>query len=62
LVKVVWNLTEPLPKRKANKEATVKPIGKEQLNEIGKILVVAWGGFIQTPVVLEKHLKPRNGR
>ena len=47
LVKVVWSLTGPLPKRRINEEAEVKPIGKEQLIEIGRILVVTWGGFIK---------------
>ena len=46
-MKVVWSLTGPLPKRRINEEAEVKPIGKEQLIEIGRILVVTWGGFIK---------------
>jgi len=58
LVRIVWDLTKPLPRRRKNRSVAVKPIGEGQLKEVGKILVVTWGGFIKTPEVSEGYLKP----
>jgi GNAT superfamily N-acetyltransferase len=58
LVKVVWDLSRPLPRRRVNEKVTVKPVGREQLIDIGKILVVTWKGFIENPESSERYLKP----
>jgi hypothetical protein len=44
-VKVVWDLMKPFPKLRINEKVVVKPVGKNDLTEVGKILVVTWGGF-----------------
>jgi len=58
-VKVVWDLTKPLPDRKSNEEVVVKPVGKDQLREIGKIQMVTWGGFVKDPEATVKWLGPK---
>ena len=58
LIKVVWDLTKPLPKQRANRRVLVKPVGRDQLEEVGKILVRTWGGFIQNPRVTIDYLGP----
>jgi len=58
LVKVVWDLTQPLPERRMNGKVVVKPIKKDQLREVGKILVVTWGGFIKDPETTVRYVGP----
>ena len=58
LVKVVWDLTKSLPKRRVNENVVVKPIKRDQLREVGKILVVTWGGFIKDPSATVRRLEP----
>jgi GNAT superfamily N-acetyltransferase len=58
LVKVVWDLTRPLPRRRVNERVTIEPVGREQLIDIGKILVVTWKGFIKNPESSERYLRP----
>lgn len=55
---MVWDLTKPLPKRRANTQAVVRPVGKDQLREMGKILVRTWGGFIQDPQTTVTYIGP----
>jgi len=58
LVTVVWDLTEPLPERRANEKVVVKPIAKEQLREMGKIMVVTWGGLVKSPESAGRYVRP----
>ncbi|MDH5448913.1 MAG: GNAT family N-acetyltransferase [Candidatus Bathyarchaeota archaeon] len=58
-VKVVWNLTKPLPDLRMNEETVVKPVEKSQLAEVGKILVITWGGFIKNPETTVKWVGPK---
>ena len=58
MVTIVWDLTELQPEKLVNKEVVIKPISKEQLEEVGKILVVTWGGFIKSPEVTERRVGP----
>jgi len=58
-VKVIWDLTKPLPRLKTNKKITVKPVGKNHLIEVGKILVITWGGFIKNPETTVKWVSPK---
>jgi GNAT superfamily N-acetyltransferase len=58
LVKIVWDLNKPLPKRRVNEKVTMKPINKNQLIEVGKILVVTWGGFIKDPETTVRYVGP----
>lgn len=58
-VKVVWDLTKQLPDRRANEEVVVKPVGKDQLREVGKIQVVTWGGFVKDAEATVKWLGPK---
>jgi 8-oxo-dGTP pyrophosphatase MutT (NUDIX family) len=58
LIKVVWDLTETLPKRRINNQVVVKPITRDQLQEVGKILVVTWGGFIKEPETTVNYVGP----
>ena len=57
-MKVVWDLTEPLPKRRVNDEVVVKPIKRDRLREVGEILVVTWGGSIKDPETTVKWVGP----
>lgn len=57
-MKVVWDLTNPLPKRKVNDKVVVNPVGRDQLREVGTILVVTWGGFIKDPDTTAKRVGP----
>jgi GNAT superfamily N-acetyltransferase len=58
-VKVIWDLTKPLPRLKTNKRIAVKPVGKNQLTDVGKILVITWGGFIKDPQTTVKWVSPK---
>lgn len=58
-VKVVWDLTKPLPNLRTNEKVVVKTVGKSQLTEVGKILVVTWGGFIKDPETTVKWVGPK---
>jgi len=58
LVTVVWDLKKPLMKRRANQDVAVKPVSKKQLIEIGRILVVTWGGFVKSPESAERYITP----
>lgn len=58
MTKIVWNLNKPLPKKSVNKKIVVKPVSEEQLIEVGKILVITWGGFINSPDVTVKRVGP----
>ena len=58
-VRVIWDLTKPFPDLKMNKEVVVKPVGKTQLTEVGKILVITWGGFIKDPDTTVKWVGPK---
>ena len=55
---IVWDLTKPLPKRPINKWVVIKPAREDELIEIGKILVVTWGGFIKNPETTERRVGP----
>jgi len=55
-MKVVWDLTRPLPKRRINDEVDIRPIRKGQLRQVGEILVVTWGGFIKNPETTVKYV------
>ncbi len=58
MVTVIWDLTQPLPKRPINKSVAIKPAHENELIEMGKILVVTWGGFIKKPEVTERRVGP----
>jgi len=58
MVTIVWDLTKPLPRRRINEEAVLKPVSTEHLKEVGKILVVTWGGFIKSPETTERRVGP----
>ena len=58
MTKVVWDLKKPLPKKSINEKIVVKPASEEQLREVGKILVITWGGFIKSPDVTVKRVWP----
>jgi GNAT superfamily N-acetyltransferase len=58
MTKIVWDLKEPIPKKPFNKKIVVKPVLEEQLMEVGKILVITWGGFIRSPDVTVKRVGP----
>jgi GNAT superfamily N-acetyltransferase len=57
-MKVVWDLTRPLPKRRINNEVDIRPIKKGQLRQVGEILVVTWGGFIKDPETTVRYVGP----
>ena len=57
-MKVVWDLSKPLPKRRVNDKVVVKPIKRDQLGEVGEILVSTWGGFIKDPETTVKWVGP----
>ena len=58
MTKVVWDLKKPLPRKSINKKIVVNPASEEQLREVGKILVITWGGFIKSPDVTVKRVGP----
>jgi len=58
MVTIIWDLTQPLPKRPVNRLVTIRPAQKNELIEMGKILVVTWGGFIKNPKVTERRVGP----
>ncbi|MDI6904076.1 MAG: hypothetical protein QMD13_01080 [Candidatus Bathyarchaeia archaeon] len=53
-IKVIWDLTKSLPNLRINEKVVVKAAGKNQLTEVGKILVITWGGFIKDPETIVK--------
>jgi len=55
---IVWDLTKPLPRLRINEDVVVKPVSTDHLKEVGKILVVTWGGFIKSPETTERRLEP----
>jgi GNAT superfamily N-acetyltransferase len=57
-IKVIWDLTKPLPDRRGNPEVEIKPIGRGQLGEMGRILVETWGGFIEDPQTTIDYVGP----
>jgi GNAT superfamily N-acetyltransferase len=58
-IKVVWDLTKPLPSLRVNEKVVVKAVEKNQLKEVGKILVITWGGFIKDPETTVKWVGPK---
>lgn len=58
MTKIVWDLKKPLPKKSVNKKIVVKPVSERQLMEVGKILVITWGGFIKSADVTVKRVGP----
>lgn len=58
MVTVVWDLTQHLPKRLVNEKVVLRPASEEQLEEVGRILVVTWGGFIKSPEVTRNRVGP----
>jgi GNAT superfamily N-acetyltransferase len=58
MTKVVWDLKKPLPKKSFNKKIVVETPSEEQLIEVGKILVITWGGFIKSPDVTVRRVGP----
>jgi len=58
MTKVIWDLKKPLPKKSISKKIVVKPISEEQLTEVGRILVITWGGFIKSPDVTVTRVGP----
>ena len=58
-IKVIWDLTKPLPDLRTNDKVVVKAVGKNQLTEVGKILVITWGGFIKDPETTVKRVGPK---
>lgn len=51
-------MTNSLPKRPINKMVVIKPAREEELIEVGKILVVTWGGFVKNPETTERRVGP----
>jgi len=58
MVTIIWDLTKPLPNRSINEKIVVKPVSKNELRDVGKILVVTWGGFIKDPEATERRVGP----
>jgi len=58
MVTVIWDLTKPLPNRSINEKIVVKPVSKDELRDVGKILVVTWGGFVKSPEATERYVEP----
>jgi GNAT superfamily N-acetyltransferase len=58
MTKIVWDLNKPLLKKSINRKIVVKPASDKQLIEVGKILVITWGGFIKSPDVTVKRVGP----
>jgi len=50
---------KPLPNVRMNEKVVVKPVGRSQLAEVGKILVITWGGFIKDPGTTLKWVGPK---
>lgn len=57
-MKIVWDLTKPMPKLSLNKKIVIKPVFQNRLREVGEILVITWGGFIKSPDVTERRVGP----
>ena len=47
-----------MPERSVNVVVEIKPVSKDELREVGKILVVTWGGFIKNPETTERRVEP----
>jgi GNAT superfamily N-acetyltransferase len=58
-VKVIWDLMKPFPNPRLNERIVVKHIERNQLADVGKILVMTWGGFIKDPEVTVKWVTPK---
>ncbi len=58
MTKIAWDLNTPLLRKSTNKKIVVRPASEKQLIEVGKILVVTWGGFIRSPDVTAKRVGP----
>lgn len=58
MVIIIWDLTKPLPKRQTNENVVIEPVSKDRLRDVGKILVVTWGGFIKDPEATERRVEP----
>lgn len=58
-VKITWDLTKSLPSPKTNDKVVVKPVGMSQLTEVGRILVITWGGFIKDPETTVNWVGPK---
>jgi len=58
MVTIIWDLTKPLPNRSINEKIVLKPVSKDELIDVGKILVVTWGGFVKSPEATERYVKP----
>lgn len=58
VVATVRDLTKPLPKPSKNEKVVIKPVSKDKLRDVGKILVVRWRGFIKSPESAKKYLAP----
>jgi GNAT superfamily N-acetyltransferase len=52
-------LTKPLPDLKINRRVVVKAVEKSRLRDVGKILVITWGGFIKDPETTVKWVGPK---
>lgn len=50
---------KPLPNVRMNEKVVVKPVGRSQLAEVGKILVITWGRFIKDPETTVKWVGPK---
>ncbi|MFQ6095340.1 MAG: GNAT family N-acetyltransferase [Candidatus Bathyarchaeia archaeon] len=58
MVSIIWDLTKPLPRRSVNEKVVIKPVSKDNLRDVGKILVVTWRGFIKSPETTERRVVP----
>jgi len=58
MVTIIWDLTKPLPKRSINEKVVIKPVSEDELKDVGKILVVTWGGFVKSPESTERYYGP----
>lgn len=41
-----------------NEKVVVKPVSRDELKEVGRIMIVTWGGFIKSPESAERRLGP----
>jgi len=58
MVAAIRDLTKPLPERSINEKVVIKPVSKDELRDVGRILVVTWEGFIKDPEVTERYVGP----
>ncbi len=58
MVTIIWDLTKPLHKRQTNEKVVMKPASRDELKDIGKIMVVTCGGFVKSPESTEKYYEP----